>query len=122
MLTRSNAEQIRLGRRKGNLPKMPVEEKRSGMEMAGLAVRPPMAGPMIVPMDQTKGITAYARARIISDAMRGSDVVLQQRTLMLWFGDQFTDHGLNDTNVSIWGRLADWLGGAVRICYPGELT
>ena len=41
---------------------MPVGEKTEGMEMAGLAKKPQIAGPMIVPIDQMNGITANARA------------------------------------------------------------
>ena len=41
---------------------MPVGEKTDGMETEGLAKVPPIAGPIIVPMDHTNGITAYARA------------------------------------------------------------
>ena len=41
---------------------MPVGEKYEGIEIAGLAKVPPIAGPMIVPIDQTNGITAKARA------------------------------------------------------------
>ena len=44
------------------MPNIPVGENTEGMEIAGRANEPPMAGPMIVPMDQTKGITAYALA------------------------------------------------------------
>ncbi len=45
---------------------MPVGEKTEGMEIEGLEKVPPIAGPMMVPMDQTNGITAYARASIVS--------------------------------------------------------
>ena len=37
-------------------------EKTEGMETVGRAKVPPIAGPMMVPMDQTNGITAYAFA------------------------------------------------------------
>ena len=36
--------------------------KTEGIETAGRAKVPPIAGPMMVPMDQTNGITAYAFA------------------------------------------------------------
>lgn len=42
--------------------------KTEGMETEGLANVPPIAGPMIVPMDHTNGITAYARARVDQSA------------------------------------------------------
>lgn len=41
---------------------MPVGEKTEGMETEGRAKVPPIAGPMIVPIDHTNGIIAYARA------------------------------------------------------------
>ena len=65
-LRRSKAEQTRFGRRYGKRAKMPVGEKIEGMDIAGRANRPPKAGPMIVPMLQTNGITAYARAGDVS--------------------------------------------------------
>lgn len=45
---------------------MPVGEKTEGMEIEGLAKVPPIAGPMMVPLDQTNGMTAYARAAIVN--------------------------------------------------------
>lgn len=62
MLIKSMAAHRRLGRRYGKWAKMPVGEKMEGIEMTGLAKVPPIAGPMIVPIDQTNGITANARA------------------------------------------------------------
>jgi hypothetical protein len=56
----------RFGRRYGNRPKMPVLENVSGNEVLGSANVPPIAGPIIVPIDHTKGRTEYARAIIIS--------------------------------------------------------
>lgn len=44
------------------MAKTPVGEKAEGIETAGRAKVPPMVGPMIVPIDHTNGITAYARA------------------------------------------------------------
>ena len=41
---------------------MAVEEKAEGMEMACLAKEPRIAGQMIVPLGQTNGIAAHARA------------------------------------------------------------
>ena len=50
---------------------MPDGEKTEGMEVAGWARVPPIAGPMIVPIDQTNGITAYAfAARSVSGERR----------------------------------------------------
>lgn len=51
-------------------------EKTEGMEMAGLAKVPPIAGPMIVPIDQTNGIIANARAVVcerISSAVKAGE-------------------------------------------------
>lgn len=62
MLTMSKAAQIKLGRRKGKVAKMPSGEKRDGRDLAGSANVPPIAGPMMVPIDHTNGMTAYARA------------------------------------------------------------
>ena len=44
------------------------EEKSEGRDTTGLASVPPMAGPMIVPIDHTNGITAYARAKLFASA------------------------------------------------------
>ena len=51
------------------MAKTPVGEKREGRETEGRAKVPPIAGPMIVPIDQTNGITAYARAEIVSSVV-----------------------------------------------------
>jgi hypothetical protein len=55
---RSNEEQIRFGKRYGNLPKTPVALNTEGKVWAGSAKYPPIVGPMIVPIDHTKGSTA----------------------------------------------------------------
>lgn len=57
-----NPAQIKFGRRKGNFPKIPSDEKVPGKLDTGVAKYPPIAGPQIVPTDQTKGMTAYALA------------------------------------------------------------
>ena len=62
MLTASRLAQTRFGRRYGNRPKSPSLEKTLGYEALGSAKVPPIAGPIIVPMLQTKGIIEYARA------------------------------------------------------------
>ena len=51
------------------MAKTPVGEKREGRETEGRAKVPPIAGPTIVPIDQTNGITAYARAEIVSSVV-----------------------------------------------------
>ena len=51
------------------MAKTPVGEKREGRETEGRAKVPPIAGPMIVPIHQTNGITAYARAEVVSFAV-----------------------------------------------------
>lgn len=59
--SRINAHR-RLGRRYGKDAKMPFGEKRDGKFSAGLAKHPPIDGPIMVPIDHTKGITAKALA------------------------------------------------------------
>lgn len=44
------------------MAKMLVAGKKAGIETEGRAKKPPIAGPMIVPIDHTNGITAYALA------------------------------------------------------------
>jgi len=56
MLIRRSPEQRRFGRRYGNCAKRPSLENVFGKEVAGSAKAPPIAGPMIVPTDQIKGI------------------------------------------------------------------
>jgi len=77
ILNTSKIEQTRFGKRYGNLPKRPSGGKTEGNPSAGFASKPPMAaargstavlvlsgayshlpGPMMVPIDQTNGITA----------------------------------------------------------------
>lgn len=59
-----------------------------------------MKGPMIVPMDHTKGITEKARATELAqcEAWWSEERIL---TLMLRLGDQFTNHGLDDADVAV---------------------
>jgi hypothetical protein len=57
-----------------------------------------MAGPIIVPIDQTKGITEYARAIEVNNAPSEQFKIL---TLMLRLCDEFPHHGLYHTNVTI---------------------
>lgn len=66
MLIRSRVAQIKFGSRKGKVVKRPALGNIDGSDTDGLAQRPPMAGPMIVPIDHTKGITVYARAVNVS--------------------------------------------------------
>ena len=40
----------------------PEAENSDGKDTDGFASKPPIVGPMMVPIDHTKGITAYARA------------------------------------------------------------
>ena len=86
----------------------PVGENADGKFLAGSAKLPPIAGPMIVPIDQTKGITAYALAADISSALQlgfswvvGRGVEGERLTFVLGFLDQLAHHGLNDTYVAV---------------------
>jgi len=67
MLTTKKDAQTRFGRRYGNRPNKPSREKVPGNDWDGSAKVPPIAGPMIVPILQTKGITEYARATEVSE-------------------------------------------------------
>jgi hypothetical protein len=55
MLTRSMAAQMRFGRRYGKRWKSEPVGNRWGYDSWGSAKRPPIMGPMMVPMLQTKG-------------------------------------------------------------------
>lgn len=72
MLSRRNVAQIRLGSRNGKTAKTPLGENKEGNVLAGFAKDPPIAGPIIVPIDQTKGMTANAFAVKVSRATRMS--------------------------------------------------
>ena len=79
----------------------PVGENRDGRDLEGFAKVPPIAGPMIVPIDQTKGITAYARAvtKISNIPSWISTLIL---TLVLWLLHKLANHGLDNANVTIY--------------------
>ena len=83
------------------MAKTPVGEKTEGMDTEGRAKVPPIAGPMIVPIDQTNGITAYARAKVCKRRTWEYCWVGRRLTFMLRLFDQLPDHGLDYTNVSI---------------------
>ena len=105
MLTISSAAQMRLGRRYGKWAKTPWGENREGRDLAGCAKVPPIAGPMIVPIDHTNGITAYARAFDIS--LEESSPRERPLTFMLWFFHELADHCLNYPNVAICIMISD---------------
>lgn len=44
------------------MAKRPEGGNSQGRDTDGFANMPPMAGPIMVPIDHTKGMTAYARA------------------------------------------------------------
>jgi len=48
---------MRLGRRNGKVAKLPFKEQTEAEELAGFATLPPIAGPTIVPIEQTNDIT-----------------------------------------------------------------
>jgi hypothetical protein len=70
-----------------------------------------MAGPMIVPIAQTNGITEYALAvqvslthimQILNPQRHLSLIEMEMLpTFMLWVCDQLSDHSLYHSNVSI---------------------
>ena len=96
---------------------MPVGEKTEGKEMAGLAKVPPIAGPMIVPIDQTNGITANARAVVCEQYQVRSR--RERLTFMLGLLDQLADHGLDDSDVSICPQRQSM---TIRLAVPSTLT
>ena len=62
MLINSRPAHNKFGSRYGNVSKIPLGENILGNVVVGSANVPPMAGPMMVPMLQTNGMTEYARA------------------------------------------------------------
>lgn len=113
MLIKRRVAQTRFGRRKGKVAKIPLGENMLGIDSAGFAKVPPIAGPMIVPILHTNGMTAYARAATvnsISYSTEGADL-----TLMLWLLDQLSNHGLNDSNVPIFNRVSYLFGEIINI-------
>ena len=58
-----------------------------------------MDGPIIVPMDHTKGMTAYAFAA--SRQYAYIRICLFAHTLMLRIRDHLPNHSLNDAHVSV---------------------
>lgn len=69
---------------------------------------PPIQGPMMVPMLQTKGITAKARAVVwpVSTCLKGEQTLPReergnQLTFVFGLGNEFTNHCLNDTDIAV---------------------
>lgn len=62
ILMSSKPAHIKFGSKYGNVLKIPLDEKMLGNVIVGSAKVPPMAGPIMVPMLQTNGMTEYARA------------------------------------------------------------
>jgi hypothetical protein len=60
-----------------------------------------MDGPTMVPIDQTKGMTAYAFAASCQYVCKC--VCLVVRTLVLRIRDHLSNHSLNDAHVSVQG-------------------
>lgn len=58
----SRPAHIKFGSRYGKVLKIPSGEKMFGKVTVGSANVPPIAGPIIVPILQTNGMTEYARA------------------------------------------------------------
>lgn len=66
---------------------------------AGSANVPPIAGPIIVPTDQTKGIMEYALAIQIS--ICPPLIQIAELTFMFRLRNQLRDHRLNHTHITI---------------------
>ena len=75
------------------MAKIPLGANKEGRDLAGRAKVPPIAGPIIVPIDQTKGMIAYARAVDIGLGVSILQMVFEWYllTFMLWFLYNFTD-------------------------------
>jgi len=74
---------MRLGSRNGNAVKSLLFSKRPGRLTAGLAKKPPNAGPRTEPMDQTRGMMEKARGWSTFSGTISATMVLIMPTLPL---------------------------------------